>query len=85
MSKMSNIDYTIRTWFKEHIAYIVAILFVIVMAICIYGQADRDIAKALEKENRIDNVEKTLQNHTNYIDKLEADVHELKEQEVLGR
>lgn len=79
MSRMSNIDYTIRNWVKEHIAYIVAILFVIVMAICIYGQADRDIARALEKENRINNIEKTLQNHTHYIDKLEADVDNLKE------
>lgn len=82
---MSNIDYIIRNWFKEHIAYIIAVIFVFVMAICIYGQADRDIAKALEKENRIDSIEKTLQEHTHYIEELEADVHELKEQEVLNR
>ena len=83
MSRMSNIDYTIRNWFKEHIAYIVAILFVLVMTICIYGQVDKDIKRAVEKENRIDNIEKTLQEHMHYRDKLEADVDNLKE--VLDR
>ena len=83
MSRMSNIDYTIRNWFKEHIAYIVAILFVLVMIISIYGQVDKDIKRAVEKENRIDNIEKTLQEHMHYIDKLEADVDNLKE--VLDR
>lgn len=80
---MSNIDYTIRNWFREHITYIIAILFVFVMAICIYGQADRDIKKAVEQQNRINNIEKTIQNHTHYIDELVDDVDNLKEQEML--
>ena len=60
MSKMSNIDYimqNIKNWFIEHIPYILAILFIFVMAIATYGQADRDIKKAQEKENRINRIE----------------------------
>lgn len=80
MARMSDIDLTIqyiKNWFKEHIAYIVAILFVLVMTICVYGQADRDIKRAVEKENRIDNTERTLQEQMNYIHELKADVDNL--------
>lgn len=88
MARMSNIDYTIkemRNWFEENLAYIWFAVVIIVFAIFIHKQANIDIQKAIEKENRINNIEKTLQNHTHYIDELEVDVHELKEQEVQDR
>ena len=67
MSKMSNIDLTIREWIEQILILItITVLIVLVYAIDYY------------KENRINNIEKTLQNHTHYIDKLEADVDNLK-------
>lgn len=63
---MSNIDYTIREWIERIlILVIITVLIVIVYATDYY------------KENKIDNIEKTLQNHTHYIEELEADVDNL--------
>lgn len=88
MGRISEIDQKLKDtkqWFKDHIPYIVMIFVVFIIAIAIYGQADRDIKAAQEKENRINNIERTLQEHMHYIEQLEDDVHELKEQEVLNR
>lgn len=77
---MSNIDLIIcyiKNWLEDKMAYITAIFIVIVIAICIYGQANIDINKALEKENRINNIEITLQTQMNYIHELEADLDNL--------
>ena len=66
MSKMSNIDLTIREWIEQILILItITVLIVLVYAIDYY------------KENRINNIERTIQNHTHYIDELEADVDNL--------
>lgn len=65
---MSNIDYTLQEWIKRILILItITVLIVLVYATDYY------------KGNKIDNIEKTIQNHTHYIDKLEADVDNLKE------
>lgn len=66
MSKMSDIDYTIQEikhWIKEHISYIVVTIILVIIAILVHGQADRDIKRAVEKENRLDRIEKMLQEY----------------------
>lgn len=68
MSKMSDIDYTIQEikhWIKEHISYIVVTIILVIIAILVHGQADRDIKRAVEKENRLDRIEKMLQEYVN--------------------
>lgn len=77
MSKMSNINLEIKEWFKSIYQYIIAILAVLVIAICIYGQADRDIKKALEKENRINVIEQRLTYQEQYMHKVQADIDNL--------
>lgn len=80
MGKMSEIDQWLKdksNWFKEHIAYIVAIAFVLVMAIAIYGQADKDIVRVREKENRINNIENRLTKQENYMHEVKADLDNL--------
>lgn len=67
MSRMSNIDLTIREWIER----ILILITIIVLTVLVY-------ATDYYKENRINNIEKTLQEHTHYIDKLEADVDNLK-------
>lgn len=71
MSKMSNIDYTIREYFSKVIIFFV----IIVLSLLIYAEGYR---KEKNKVDKINNIEKTLQNHTHYIDELEADVDNLK-------
>lgn len=68
MSKMSDIDYTkqeIKHWIKEHISYIVVTIILVIIAILVHGQADRDIKREVEKENRLDRIEKMLQEYGN--------------------
>ena len=80
MARMSEIDQQIKdikNWFKDHLCYIVAIVFVFIMAICIYGQADKDIAKAREKENKISNIENRLTKQENYMHEVQADLDNL--------
>ena len=63
MSRMSEINQDLKDindWFREHVCYILAIIFVLVMAVCIYGQASKDTQEAKEKENRINNIENRL-------------------------
>lgn len=82
MSRMSNIDLTIqyiKNWFKEHTAYIIAAVFVLVMALAIYKQADKDIMKAVEKENRIINIEERLTKQERYMHQVQAELDNLKE------
>ena len=82
MSRMSEINQTIKniqSWFKDHLCYILAIIFVLVIAICVYGQADKDIAKAREKENRIDMLENRLTRQENYMHEVKADIYNLYE------
>ena len=65
---------TLREWIERILILItIVVLIVLVYAINYY------------KENRINNIEKTIQNHTHYIDKLVSDVDNLKEQEMLDR
>ena len=80
MRKISEIYQTIKyksNWFEKHVAYIVAIVFVLVMAMCIYGQADRDIVRAREKENRINAIENRLIKQENYMHEVQADLDNL--------
>lgn len=79
MGRMSEIDQTIKdihNWFKDHVAYIVTVIFVFVMAVVIYGQADREV---LEKENRINTIEERLQKQENYMHEVKADIDNLYE------
>lgn len=80
MSKMSDIN----NWFKNHVCYIVAIVFVLVMAICIYGQANKNIMKAREKENRINTIEMRLTKQENYMHEVQADLDNLYERSEVG-
>ena len=68
MARMSNIEYTLRQWIKR----ILILITIVILIVLVY-------ATDYYKENKIDNIEKTIQNHTHYIDKLEADVDNLKE------
>lgn len=80
MARMSEINQQIKdinNWFKDHICYIVAIVFVFIMAICIYGQADKDIARAREKENKISDIENRLTKQENYMHEVQADLDNL--------
>lgn len=80
MGKMSNIDLKIqyiKQWFKNQIPYITMLIIVYIIAILMYGQADRDIKTAQEKENRINTIESRLNEQMNYIHELEADVDNL--------
>lgn len=82
MSRMSEINQDLKdinNWFKNHVCYIVAIVFVLVMAICIYGQANKNIMKAREKENRINTIEMRLEQQMNYIHELVPTVYNLYE------
>lgn len=66
MARMSNIDYRLREWIERIVILItITVLIVLVYAIDYY------------KENKLYNIEKTLQNHTHYIDELQADVDNL--------
>lgn len=80
MTRMSEINQwlkDINNWFKDHLAYIVAIIFVLVMAICIYGQANKDIMRAREKENRINSIEIRLTKQENIMHEVQADLDNL--------
>ena len=82
MARMSEINQKLKdinNWFKEHLAYIVAIIFVFVMAITIYGQANKDIMRAREKENRINNIEMRLTKQENYMHQVQANLDNLYE------
>ena len=76
MYKSKETYLEIREWI-ERIVIFVTILVVIVL---VYAtNYYKTLKEELKKENRIDNIEKTLQEHMHYIDKLEADIDNLKE------
>lgn len=80
MGKMSEINQTIKeinNWFKDHLCYILTIIFVFVMAICVYGQAGRDVERAREKENRINTIEMRLTRQEGYMHEVKADIDNL--------
>ena len=80
MSRMSEINQTIKeinNWFKDHLCYILTIIFVFVMAICVYGQAGRDVERAREKENRINTIEMRLTRQEGYMHEVKADIDNL--------
>lgn len=47
------------------------------IAICVYGQVDKDIAKAREKENKIYMLENRLTKQENYMHEVKADIDNL--------
>lgn len=73
MSRMSNIDLTI----KEFFTCLIGVFAIIVIVLCVYGQANIDIKKAQEKENRIIELEQRVEKQRHYIDKLVVDVDNL--------
>lgn len=79
MAKMSRLDYAIKQWFKDHIPYIFMAVIVFIIAILIYGQADRDIKAMQEKENRINTIEDRLIKQEQYMHQVQADVDNLYE------
>lgn len=79
MSEINQNIKEINNWFKDHLCYIVTIIFVLVIAICVYGQADKDIAKAREKENRINTIEMRLTRQEGYMHEVKADIDNLYE------
>lgn len=64
-------------WLKNNAIYIALVIFIILIAITLHGQADRDIKRAREKENRINNIEIRLDEQMNYIHELKADTDNL--------
>lgn len=64
MAKMSRIDYTIRQWFKDHIAYILMAVIVVIIGILIYGQAEVEKQKQTnyiyDLKAEIDSLEQTV-------------------------
>lgn len=64
VTNMSNI----REWIER----ILILIIIVILIVLIY-------AIDYHKQNRINNIEKTIQNHTHYIDELQADVDNLKE------
>jgi peptidoglycan hydrolase CwlO-like protein len=74
---MSRLDYAIKQWFKDHIAYILMTIIVLIIAFALYGQADRDIKTVQEKENRINNIEERLTKQEHYMHQVQADVDNL--------
>lgn len=79
MSEINQNIKEINNWFKDHLCYIVTIIFVLVIAICVYGQADKDIAKAREKENRINTIEMRLTRQEGYMHEVKAGLDNLYE------
>lgn len=64
MSKMSRLDYAIKQWFKDHIAYIVMVVIVTIVGFLIYGQAEVEKQKQdnyiYELKAQIDSLEQTV-------------------------
>lgn len=71
---MSN---DIKQWLKDHIAYMVMVIIVFIIAILLYEQADRDIKVVQEKENRINTIEERLTKQEHYMHQVQADVDNL--------
>lgn len=63
----------------EKIEQIITIIAVIVLAFLIYGMDYNDKKVEQARELRLNSIEIRLQQHTHYIDDLEADVDNLKE------
>lgn len=78
MSKMAELDYKIKTIFRN----IILSFIVIVIALLVYAE---DYRAELQKENRIKVLEQRITKQEHYIQQLMDNIHETKEQEVLGR
>lgn len=82
MSKMSNIDLTVKEGLKairDIVFCITAIIIIILMALLDYGKTN------ITNKNTINNIEERLTKQEHYMHQVQADIHEFKEQEVLGR
>lgn len=67
MAKMSRIDYAIqeiKRWFKDHIAYMVMAVIVVIIGFLIYGQAEVEKQKQTnyiyDLKAQIDSLEQTV-------------------------
>lgn len=69
----------IKEWFYEHIPYILAIFITLVITISVYGQANKDIAKAREERNKINIIESRLIKQENSMHYVQAELDNLKE------
>lgn len=64
MAKISRIDYAIKQWFKDHIAYMVMAVIVTIVGFLIHAQAEVDKQKKdnyiCELKAEIDSLEQTV-------------------------
>lgn len=74
MAMMSRIDYAIKQWFKDHVAYMVMVVIVVVIGFLIYGQVNIEMQ---EKENKINTIEERLTKQEHYMHQVQADVDNL--------
>ena len=74
MSKMADLEYATKQWFKDHIAYMVMVVIVTIIGFLIYGQVNIEMQ---EKENRINTIEERLTKQEHYIHQVQADVDNL--------
>jgi len=68
MAKMSEIDYTIKDWFKQNILYIIVSIIIIIVAFLIHGQVCIDKQKL---NNQIYNLNVQIKSLEETIDSLE--------------
>lgn len=64
MAKMADLDYTIKQWFKDHIAYILMVVIIVIIAFLIHGQAEMNKQKQdnyiYKLKAKIDSLEQTV-------------------------
>lgn len=64
MAMMSRLDYAIKQWFKDHVAYMIMVAIVVIVRFLIYGQAKVDKQKQnnyiYELKAEIDSLEQTV-------------------------
>lgn len=64
MSKMADLDYATKQWFKDHIAYMVMVVIVTIIGFLIYGQAEVEKQKQTnyiyDLKAEIDSLEQTV-------------------------
>lgn len=78
MSKMADLDYTIKQWFKDHIPYIVMVVIVVIIGFLIYGQTEVEKQKQVnyiyDLKAEIDSLKQTV----NYLERRTRDENNTK-------
>lgn len=64
MAKMADLDYTIKQWFKDHIAYILMVAIVVIIAFLIHAGTELEKQKQAnyiyDLKAKIDSLEQTI-------------------------